>query len=630
MKPLNYLHINLTAGKVRPLPIKEGVVAAYLGGKTLAAKLLYDLLPEGVEPLSKENILIINTGVMTDTGAPSSSRFNMTFKNVLTGGIASANCGGSFGIMLRRAGVDGLILAGGAEKPVYLEILDGEVAIRDAADLWGLDTEAAQERFPKVYGKVFIGPAGENLVRYACAVSGERVAGRCGCGAVMGVKNLKGIVAYGTKRPELYDKPAFDAYVKKWVKFIKNHPMTGDSLPHYGTAGLVNNANASHALPTHNFKKGQFEAAEEICGETLADRYLTRNSGCVSCPIRCERRVEVGGREVKGPEFETVGLFGSNIENSDLEVINEINYKADILGMDTISLAGTLAFAMELQEKGMADFGLHFGETGNLMETIEKIAGRQGVGDELAEGSARLAEKYGGKDFAINAKGMELASYEPRRSVGMGLGYATSNRGGCHLNGGYLALMESVGVMSVGAQGTKGKPELTAFMQNGMEAGSAAGFCLFTLQTMIPSILYHMGPASPVTHTAGKAMIMARGVLGKMWPLMPGLLPVKTMYLMPHCKAIELATGIRMTTGEFLQVGERGFTIERLFNLREGLTAENDSLPGRLTDELQEPDDPSTRVDLETMLPVYYKVRGWDERGVPTPATLKRLKLGSL
>ncbi|MEG0680921.1 MAG: aldehyde ferredoxin oxidoreductase family protein [Eubacterium sp.] len=627
MKAATYLYVNLSNQRVKTFPIKQGVLKKYLGGKILAAKLLYDLLPTGVDPLSEKSILIVNTGPMNNTGAPSSSRFNMTFKNVMTGGIASSNCGGQFGVMLKKAGVDGLIITGKAKSPCCLAILDGEVIFQDASPLWGLDAEAVQEVYPKSFGKLVIGPAGENLVRYACAVSGERVAGRCGAGAVMGSKNLKAFVAYGSKTTEAENPEKFDEYVKKWVCFLKNHPMTGDSLGRYGSAGLVNSANASGVLPTHNFQKGTWEKGDDISGENLADKYLVRNSGCISCPIRCERRVRVNDKEVKGPEFETLGLFGSNIENNDLQLINDINYEADILGMDTISLAGTMAFAMELYEKGLADFGLRFGKTDNLIEIIRKIAYREKPYDELADGSMRLSQKYGGSDYAIHAKGLELASYEPRKSVGMGLGYATSNRGGCHLNGGYLALMESIGVMSTGQTNSEGKPELTVFLQNTMESISAAGFCLFSLQTMVPSILFKLGPSHPVTGIAGKAMIASRPVLGHLWSMMPKVLPINSMFLVPHAKAVELATGIPMTTGQFLEIGERGYNVERLFNLREGLTKEKDTLPKRLTDELQDPDDPKSRVDIETMLPIYYKVRGWDENGIPTPKTMKRLGL---
>ncbi len=623
----NYININLSTRKVSSFLVKRSLIKKYLGGKALAAKLLYDLLPKGIDPLSEESIIIVNTGPMNNTGAPSSSRFNVTFKNVLTGGIASSNCGGQFGVMLKKSGVDGLIITCKAETPCVLSILDGIAVFQDAKMLWGLDAEAVQEKFPKNYGKLVIGPAGENLVSYACAVSGERVAGRCGIGAVMGSKNLKAIITYGSQKTEVKSPEAYNIYIKKWVEFLRSHPMTGEALGHYGTVGLVNKANASSVLPTRNFNKGNWDKANEISGETLAEKYLIRNSGCISCPIRCERRVIVEGKEVKGPEFETVGLFGSNIENSDLQLINDINYQADILGMDTISLGGTIAFAMELYEKGIADFGLRFGKTDNLIEIIRKIAYKEKPYDELAEGSKKLSQKYGGVDFAIHAKGLELAAYEPRKSVGMGIGYATSNRGGCHLNGGYLALMESIGAVSMGQTNTEAKAEMTVFLQNAMESVSAAGLCLFGLQTMVPSLIYKLGPSHPITGIAGKLMADSGVVLKNIWPMLPNLMPINSMVLLPQAKAIELVTGIKMTTGEFLKIGERAYNIERMFNLREGLTWEDDTLPKRLTEELQDPSDPKSKVDIKKMLPDYYKTRGWNERGIPTEKTLKRLEL---
>lgn len=627
MLKLNYQLIDLENNKIEDYPIKEDLYRKYLGGKILGAKILMDLTAPGLDPLSAESVIIINTGPMNGTGAPSSSRFNMTFKNVLTGGIASSNCGGKFGVMLKRAGFDGIIIRGRAEEPVCIDIIDGEITIKDAKDLWGLDVEEVQGKLPEAYGKLVIGPAGENLVRFACAASGERVAGRCGGGAVLGSKNIKAITAYGTKITEIHNKPKFNAYIRKWVSFLKTHPVTGSSLPLYGTAGLIHKANLSGVLPTYNFKYGSFAHAEEISGETLADKYLTRNSGCISCPIRCERRVMMHGKEVKGPEFETVGLFGSNIGNSDYNIINTLNYHADILGMDTISLGGTIAFAMELQEKGMADFDIHFDDTSNLKEIMAKIAHREGIYSELADGSSILSKKYGGKDFAIHAKGMELASYEPRRSVGMGLGYATSNRGGCHLNGGYLALMESIGLLDIDSQTPKGKPELTILLQNAMEAVSAAGFCLFTLQTLVPSILFKFGPASKVTRFTAKAMIASRGLLGKIWNLIPGILPINSMFLFPHCKAIQLATGMKMTSGILLEIGERGYNTERMYNLREGLTCDGDNLPDRLTKVPQIEGRADTVVNIGKMMPVYYRVRGWDKKGVPTGEKLRKLRI---
>ncbi|MEG1983870.1 MAG: aldehyde ferredoxin oxidoreductase family protein [Oscillospiraceae bacterium] len=626
MKLPKYAYIDLSNGEISDYPISEELFASCLGGKIMAARLLYDLTEAGLDPLCEQSVIIVNTGPMNGTGAPSSSRFNVTFKNVMTGGIASSNSGGQFGVMLKRAGYDGLIITGRAEFPCCIEVTDGEIAIRQAPKLWGLDTEQVQEKFPKAYGKLVIGPAGENLVAYACAVSGERVAGRCGAGAVMGSKNLKAIVAYGTEFPKIEYPERFQKYLRKWVKFLKGHPMTGTILPTVGSAGLVKKANASHALPTRNFQSGDYEHADDISGETLAEKYLARNSGCVSCPIRCERRIMRGEQEIKGPEFETVGLLGSNICNNDLKVINELNYIADLMGLDTISLAGTIAFAMELKERDMADFGLEFGKTDNLVDAVKNISLREGKQGELALGSEKLAEKYGGMDFAIQVKGLELSSYEPRRSTGMGLGYAVSNRGGCHLNGGYLALLESVGVIDMDAQTPKGKPELTIMFQNAMEATSAAGFCLFTLQTMIPAFLFHTKPNSSINKVVGGTLLAARGALKALWHITPHI-PINSMFLLPHCTAVKYATGIRMTTGKFFDIGERGYNIERLFNVREGFTAKDDILPKRLTDEPQVQGNPKTVVDMETMLPRYYNVRGWDKNGIPTEKRLKKLGL---
>ena len=619
-----YARIDLSSGAVEDYPIREDYYRKFFGGKTLGTRLLMDLMKPRVDPLGPESVVILNTSPMTGTGAPSSSRFNMSFKNVLTGGVASSNCGGSFGIMLKKAGYDGLILMGQSEKPCTISVIDGVVTLSDATALWGLNTEEVQHTFDKQYGKLVIGPAGENLVRFAAAVSGERVAGRCGAGAVLGAKKIKAIVAYGTKKPEIYDPPRFDAFVKKWISFLRKHPMTGSSLPAHGSAGLVNKANAARALPSHNFKYGQSEFADAMSGETLADKHLVRNGNCLSCPIRCERRVMVDGKEVKGPEYETCGFFGPNIDAGDMGSLLKLNYVCDLLGMDTISLASTLAFAMELHENGVADFGVRFGDAASLVDICYKIAAREGLYDELANGSKWLSEKYGGKEYAIHSKGLELASYEPRRSVGMGLGYATSNRGGCHLNGGYPALLESVGVLSIAPLSPLAKPALTVFLQNGLEAVSCAGFCLFTAQSVIPSVLFKLGPHHPVTRTIGSVAQYLGPVIAGLLDIMP-LLRFNTLYLFPHAEAARLATGVPLYTGSFVRLGERGYNLERLFNLREGLTAADDSLPARLTKVRQDESNPKTVVPLDRMLPVYYRVRHWDSGGVPTVKHLRRL-----
>ena len=624
MKLPSYAIVDLTNHTVTRYPIQEKLYKAYIGGKMLGARLLYDLTPAGVDPLGADAVVIINTSPANGTGAPCSSRFNMSFKNVLTGGIASSNCGGQFGVMMKRAGFDGIILKGQSETPCVVSILDNQISISDAGELWGKDAEETQHAFPKIYGKLVIGPAGEHLVRYAAAVSGERVAGRCGAGAVLGAKKIKALVAYGTQRPEIYNPPKFSKYIRKWVAFLRKHPMTGEALPNYGSAGLVSKANASNALPTHNFKYGHSKDAHTVSGETLADKYLLRNSSCISCPIRCERRVSVDGKDVKGPEYETCGFFGPNIDAISMENMLKLNYLCDILGMDTISLASTIAFAMELKENGVADFGVEFGNSDNLFEVVEKIARREGKFSELANGSKWLSEQYGGKEYAMHSKGLEMASYEPRRSVGMGLGYATSNRGGCHLNGGYLALLESVGVLSMDALSTSAKPAFTAFFQNALEAISASGFCLFSAQSFVPAILFKLGPHHPVTRTVGKiATHLGFGVRALLW-MMP-ILRFNSVFLFPHAEALRLITGLPIYTGSFVKIGERGYNMERLYNYREGLTKADDSLPDRLTKTPQDPNNPKTVVRLDKMLPVYYQIRGWDKNGAPKVRTLRRL-----
>ncbi|MCL2023763.1 MAG: aldehyde ferredoxin oxidoreductase family protein [Oscillospiraceae bacterium] len=620
----NYMKINLSTGEIAPYPIPEEYYRKFLGGKALAARLLLDLTPAGLDPLDPEMVVIVNTGPLNGTGAPSTSRFNLTSKNIATGGIASSNCGGTFGGMLRRAGYEGLIITGKAENPVRIDVSDGDISILDAGELWGTDTEHAQEKLPKHAGKLVIGPGGENMVRFAGLASGERMAGRCGIGAVFGSKNLKAITAYGTREIPIAKREKFYKFVKRWVKFLKGHTMTGDALPHFGSAGLVNKANATHALPTKNFQEGYYAKADKVSGETLAETLLTRNSGCISCPIRCERRVMMDGREVKGPEFETMGFFGPNMGAHDLETIIRLNWLCDILGLDTISAASTISFAMELEQRGIKDFGVKFGDVSNLEDVLRKIANREGIYTELANGSKWLSEKYGGKEFAMHAKGLEMASYEPRRSVGMGLGYATSNRGGCHLNGGYMALLECIGVLSIRPTDHRAKAEWTVFMQNALEAMSTAGCCLFSGQTFIPQILFNLGPNHWITRLLGKAAVHTGLVVRLLLAIRPIML-FNTLFLMPHAEALRLATGLPIFTGEFLNIGERSYNVERIYNLREGLTEKDDALPKRLTDNPQDPSDKNTVVPMDKLLPKYYQTRGWNAKSQPKERTLKRL-----
>ena len=333
--------------------------------------------------------------------------------------------------------------------------------------------------------------------------------------------------------------------------------------------------------------------------------------------------MRVDGKAIKGPELETLGLLGGGVLNNDMQKILDWNNELDELGMDTISAASTLAWAMEANEKGLWDNGLSFGRTDNISQIWEDIAFRRGIGDELAEGSKRLSEKYGGKEFAIHAKGLELAAYEPRRAVGQGLGYAVANRGGCHLNGGYLVILEGLG-LNTDSQTPKAKADFTMMFQDLMEMISATGQCLFTSYAFFPGILITR-PNGFITRAAN-ALIPHLGwairFMNRCSPALALHLPV-----FHHTKMVKYALGMKMNFGKYLRVGERGYTMERMLSARFGVSSKYDTLPKRLTDVPQDPNDPTTKVPLEKMKKTYYKARGWDADGIPTARTLRRLKI---
>lgn len=619
-----FLDIDLSTGIIGDYPISDTLREQYLGSKGLATRILYDTTPRGVDPLGPDNVLIANTGPLVGSGAPCTSRFNISTKSPLTGGVLSCNCGGNFGMFLKRAGYDGVIVRGKAAKPTWIHVEEDKVELRDADDLWGLNTEETQEKLPKGTGKIVIGPAGENLVLYACIMSQERAAGRGGAGAVMGSKNLKAITAKGKAKTPVAYPEKFQKDVKRWIKILQHHPATGEMMPSFGTAVFVNRCNETNTMPTHNFARGSFEGAEAVSGEVLADTILTKNFGCASCVIKCGRRVMVGDKDVKGPEYETLGLLGPNIENADLGKICQWNYEADLMGMDTISLGNTLGFAMELTEKGMLDSSLKFGEAAGISEMIEDIAYRRGLGDDLADGVKRMSEKYGGKDFAMHVKGMELAAYEPRGAVGHGLGYAVANRGGCHIAGGYMIYFEANGPLTMDPLTTNAKPHLAALMQILLDSLSDAGSCQFTAFTAIPKQLLGLKPSSTLYRVVAKSLELFGPAISLMLKYPKVLAIVPPMELLQHPKAISDLTGMKLTLGKYIEAGQRTYVIERLFNQREGIMGSADTLPRRSTEELQT-SDPRSRVPLAKMLPVYYRLRGLDRCGTPTPKTLAKL-----
>ncbi len=612
------LTIDLSTGSshIDPLPDE---IKLYLGGKAFGARLLYDLIPAGIDALSPENVLIFGTGPFTGSFAPQSVRFSVTTKSPLTGAIANDSCGGDFAMGLKKAGFDFLILKGKASSPVWIEITDEGIEIHDAKNLWGKGTIETQELLPKRQAKAVIGPAGENLVLFSAIVSGHRVAGRSGVGAVMGSKNVKAITAWGKQKVQIADPEKHKALTKWLTKYFKEHPITGDVLPKLGTANLVMVTSARNIMPVNNFSFGSSDEAWKISGQEMASKYLKKNVGCTSCPIQCGRSVEMFKQIMKGPEYETIALMGSNLGIFDMQKLIEIGQKADDLGVDTISCGGTIGWAMEANKKGIWKNGLNFGDADAVLNVMDDIAYRRGIGDELALGSMRLSEKYGGTEFAIHVKGLELPGYDPRGCYGQGLEYATTNRGGCHINGATM-FFEATGPLSVAPLSVRGKPELVMLLQNLMMTINSMITCVFSGYATLPSLAAKLEPGGLVYKIVSESFHNAGPVLRAVLKIKA---PVAVLWYERFLRHI---TGEPYTLGDIMEIGERGFNMERLFNVREGFDTKDDTLPDRM---LFEPryKGKDAGVPLDEMLGHYYSIRGWDERGIPKEKTLERLQI---
>jgi aldehyde:ferredoxin oxidoreductase len=614
-----YLDVDLGTGEISNKTFDPSDQELYLGGRGMGVRMLYDQTAPGLDPFDERMALIFSVGPLTGTSAPQSNRFVVTTKSPLTGAIADSHCGGNFATKLKKAGYDAVVIRGKSPRPVYLEITEQQAAIKDAAHLWGQSTSDTQEALPKNFGKAVIGPAGENRVRYACIVSQRRVAGRTGTGAVMGAKNLKAVIADGNQKIPIARPEEYKELQQQATKFLLDHPMTGGVLKELGTANLVMTTAGRNIIPTRNFQAGQDARTPALSGEKMRDELLVRNDGCLSCPIRCGRHVKIFGREAKGPEFETIGLLGNNLNLFDLSVVTELGELCDDLGLDTISCGGVLGFATELTERGLLKSDLKWGDAEAYRRAIEAIAARQGLGDELAEGTRRLAQKYGGMEYAIQVKGLELPAYDPRGCFGQGLEYATTNRGGCHIRGSTMYL-EATGPVSIDPHSTAAKPPLVILQQNSNASTSSLVMCYFAAYTTIPPAVFKMDP-----NKLSYRMIM--GVLAHAGPVVKLVLRSKSsLKMMFFEKLLTAVTGRNYSMSDLNQIGERIVTLERLYNLREGLSAADDTLPRRLLEESTFK-GMSGGVPLHKMLPEYYAIRGWDTSGVPTDKTIKRLRI---
>ncbi len=596
------LRVNLTGGAVSKEHLNMKWAGQYIGGRGLGSRYLYEEMDPRANALGPDNKLIFATGPLTGTYAPTGGRYMVLCKSPLTDAIACSNSGGYWGPELKFAGYDMVILEGRSPKPAYLWIYDDQVELRDAARVWGRNTEETEDMLraeadpqARISG---IGPAGENLNRVACIINDKsRAAGRSGVGAVMGSKNLKAIAVRGTGPVQVADPLTFGELVFESMKEIGSSPTTAMALRGMGTASTVGFTNSVGILPTDNFQRGQFEQANAISGQTIAKTVLKRNKGCYSCPIGCARVTETAGTSRwkghgEGPEYETIFGLGSDCGVGELDAVLYANYLCNLYALDTISAGGTIATAMELAQRGhipledLAEVGaeLKFGNADAVMRCLEMMTFRQGkFGDLLAEGGYRLAKHYGHPELFMGSKKQDFAAYDPRGAKGMGLGYATSNRGACHLRG-YSMSLEWFAPREVRLDPftIDGKAQAQLVLQHKAACEDAAGICTFS----------------------------AFG----------GLTPDK---LAPIYNA---ATGENLSLEEWMTAGERIWNLERLFNNRAGLSRKDDSLPPRMTREpLTNGAVHNQVVELAPMLEEYYRLRGWDDDGNPGAETLRRL-----
>jgi aldehyde:ferredoxin oxidoreductase len=614
------LRVDLTANKIEIEEISEAFYRLYPGGKALAGYFLLNEMPAHTDPFAPENMMVIANGLLTGSPVATATRYVVSARSPLTDGYGESEAGGFWGPELKMAGFEAVIIKGKSAEPVYLWIQDGQAELRSAKHLWGktpleVQTDIRSELGDDKIRVLQIGPAGENLVRYACITNDLRhFNGRNGMGAVMGSKNLRAVAVRGHQRylALAHDAPALQALGKRLSQEAVKHPLSWD-LQQRGTPGLVEALNTGGILPTRNFRQGAFEGVDKIKWEAYESQLLTARRSCYACAVRCKREVAVEGKtsEYGGPEYETVAVFGSDCGVDDLQAVAKANELCNEYLLDSISAGATIAFAMECFEHGLIGLkdtdgiDLRFGNAEAMLAMIGKIARREGIGDLLAEGSRRAAEKIGGDShfFGIQVKGQELPMHDPRGKVNVGLGYAISEIGADHLVVAHDTMLANP--ESVSFKGAQGLGLQQAQPPRVFNEEKTSHFYTLERWTSFEKVsgLCFFGPVP-------RSFIQAADVVD----------------------AVRAATGWDVTLEELLTMGERATNMARVFNAREGFSRKDDVLPERLFQGLENgalQGQGMPREDFEQALTRIYKTKGWDEQtGMPTRERLEALSLG--
>ena len=610
------LRVDLSKRELKIEEIGEKLLRKYLGGKSLGLYYLLKEMSPGIDPFEPENLLIFSIGATAGVPLPGFSRFSVLGKSPLTGGFGEAEAGGYWGPELKYSGFNIVSITGASHKPVFLWICDGEAELRDATAIWGLKSKEAQEAIRRDVGEplarvALIGPAGEKLVRYSCIVSDLKFAnGRSGLGAVMGSKKLKAVAVRGSRKPEYKNQDKLRELARWFSENWKNHPPAV-SRSRFGTAEMVLPLNVDGILPTRNFIKGTFDQAEEISGEAMAKTILLEAEGCYACPIRCKRVVK--GRppfetdpSYGGPEYETIGAFGSLCEVGDLNAISFANQLCNAYGMDTISTGCTIAYAMECYENGILTMrdsdglDLRFGNAEAMVKMVEMIGERRGIGDLLAEG-VRIASKKikGSERYALHVKGKEIPMHEPRGKTGLALQYAFSASGADHMQAAHdpsfeksiesimpLGIHETVNRLSLGPE----KVRLFKALHLWWNLLDCLDVCKFAIKP-------HSVGVFNVNHLV---------------------------------EILNAATGWDTSLYELMVASERALNMSRLLNVREGFTEHDDDLPRRFFEPLGSGPRAGAKISEEEFsksVKSFYEMMGWNEQGAPTQSKLHELGL---